>query len=192
MENITKNNIGIKIANKDNYISICSQIDGLIYSDKDINRAFDDKRKELYSADILSTIYNKQNNELIGFAGLVERKHNKDFYFLSIGIKEKYRGNQIASHILEELNGISQRFIIAEAKENNTLANNSLKSKSALLRKKGNINVYLVQKNKLEEFYKHGYKHILDYHYDHLDHEMITCLYNHDMNKKGRVKIKTK
>lgn len=147
---------------KDEYCDFYDEITELINSDEAINKVFAGREDRLLSARMLSTLYD--GDKLIGFANLVKEKQNPRFLFLDVGIIEEYRGRHIASYVSEDLKKIS-KFIIVETRQNNVLANNSLRNKTAFLFEQGNRNVYLLQKDRLEEFMDKGYYEMLSNHY---------------------------
>ena len=74
-------------------------------------------------------------------------------YFLDMGIKKEYRNKKIAQAICKEI--IKQslpEFIIAETKVTNIGANKSLAPYSSLIHNVEDINYYLLDKNRKQEF----------------------------------------
>lgn len=188
VEKITKLDIGIKTG-KEHFQECWDEIEYLIDNDLEIGKIFGGRLDRLLTADMLSTIYDNEKSKLIGFANLVVEKQNHNFYFLDVGIIKEYRGKHVASYILEELKNISQ-FIIVETKQNNVLANKSLKNRTAFLFEKSDRNIYLLQKDRYHEFMDNGYYDKLTHHYNEPNNEvaMRAQLYKEE---KGKVKIKT-
>ena len=89
----------------------------------------------------------------IGFLNLVD-EHLRDFLFLDILIDEKYHGNGYAAMAYQNFkrryNG--NEFIIAETKVNNIPANKSLKKDGVCIYSFNDLNYYLMDKDRLEEF----------------------------------------
>ena len=74
-------------------------------------------------------------------------------YFLDMGIKKEYRNKKIAQAICEEIIKLSlPEFIIAETKVTNIGANKSLAPYSSLIHNVEDINYYLLDKNRKQEF----------------------------------------
>lgn len=114
-----------KCKRKEDYWDFYDKIIELINSDEMIKSVFGGREDRLYTAQMLSTIYDK--DMLIGFANLIKEKQNPNFLFLDVGIIKEYRGKHVASQILEELKEIP-KYIIVETREDNLLANKSLEN----------------------------------------------------------------
>lgn len=181
--------IDIRIKKGKEYISECfDEVLYLIDNDLEISKIFKGREDRLLSAAMLSTIYDKE--KLIGFANLIKEKQNSNFLFLDMGIIEEYRGKHVASQILEELKEIP-KYIIVETKENNLLANKSLENRTAFLFKQEDRNIYLLQKDRYNEFIEKGYYDKLTDHYNTPNDRMsmLAELYKEE-DKKGKVKVK--
>ena len=119
-----------------------------------IKEIFKNKTNRLASADYCCLILDDQ--EEVGFFSLVEEKLNKEFYFLDMGIKEKYQRQGIGAEVKQRILNLDciGRFIIVETKEDNAKAIGSMENKNIgirLFEKKGRV-FYLLQKDKIEEF----------------------------------------
>ena len=161
----------------------------LINNDLEIIKIFKGRQDRLATSVMLSTIYHK--DKLIGFANLIREKQNPNFLFLDVGIIEEYRGKHVAAQILEKLKKI-QKYIIVETKEDNLLANKSLENRTAFMFKYNDRNIYLLQKNRYNEFVENGYYDKLIDHYNTPNDRMpmLAELYKEE-DKKGKVKVKT-
>ena len=184
------NDIDIRIKQGKEHVGECfDEILYLINNDLEIGDIFKGREDRLLSAAMLSTIYDK--DKLIGFANLIKEKQNPNFLFLDVGIIKEYRGKHVASQILEELKEIP-KYIIVETKEDNLLANKSLEDRTVKLLEVNDRNVYLLQKERYNEFIENGYYDKLKYHYNLPNDRMsmLAELYKEE-DKKGKVKVKT-
>ena len=161
----------------------------LINNDLEISKIFKGRQDRLATSVMLSTIYHK--DKLIGFANLIREKQNQNFLFLDVGIIEEYRGKHVAAQILEELKK-TPKYIIVETKEDNLLANKSLENRTAFMFKYNDRNIYLLQKDRYNEFIENGYYDQLIEHYNTPNDRMsmLDKLYEEE-DKKGKVKVKT-
>ena len=161
----------------------------LINNDLEISKIFKGRQDRLATSVMLSTIYHK--DKLIGFANLIREKQNQNFLFLDVGIIEEYRGKHVAAQILEELKK-TPKYIIVETKEDNLLANKSLENRTAFMFKYNDRNIYLLQKDRYNEFIENGYYDQLIEHYNTPNDRMsmLAKLYEEE-DKKGKVKVKT-
>ena len=161
----------------------------LINNDLEISKIFKGRQDRLATSVMLSTIYHK--DKLIGFANLIREKQNQNFLFLDVGIIEEYRGKHVAAQILEELKK-TPKYIIVETKEDNLLANKSLENRTAFMFKYNDRNIYLLQKDRYNEFIENGYYDQLIEHYNTQNDRMsmLAKLYEEE-DKKGKVKVKT-
>lgn len=190
MNQITDIDIRVeKCKRKEDYWDFYDKIVELINSDEMIKSVFGGREDRLYTAQMLSTIYDK--DKLIGFANLIKEKQNPNFLFLDVGIIEEYRGKHVASQILEELKEIP-KYIIVETREDNLLANKSLENRTAFIFKYNDRNIYLLQKDRYNEFIENGYYDKLTDHYNAPNDRMsmLAELYKEE-DKKGKVKVKT-
>lgn len=178
-----------KCKRNQDYWDFYDKIVELINSDEMIKLVFGGREDRLYTASMLSTIYDK--DKLIGFANLIKEKQNPNFLFLDVGIIKEYRGKHVASQILEELKEIP-KYIIVETKEDNLLANKSLENTTAFILKYNDRNIYLLQKDRYNEFIENGYYDKLTDHYNapNTRMSMLAELYKEE-DKKGKVKVKT-
>lgn len=178
-----------KCKRNQDYWDFYDKIVELINLDKKIKSVFGGREDRLYTAHTLSMIYDK--DKLIGFANLIREKQNQNFLFLDVGIIEEYRGKHVAAQILEELKEIP-KYIIVETKEDNLLANKSLENRTAFMFKYNDRNIYLLQKDRYNEFIENGYYDQLIEHYNTPNDRMsmLAKLYEEE-DKKGKVKVKT-
>lgn len=182
-------NIDIRIKSEEEDSNCISNILKLMNEKSGIKEVFQGRNDRVATAMRLFTIYDK--DKLIGFANIVREKQNNNFYFLDVGIIEEYRGKHIASQVLEMLKKV-KNYIIVETKEDNFLANKSLKNRTAFLFKQEDRNVYLLQKERYNEFIEKGYYDKLTDHYNAPNDRMsmLAELYKEE-DKKGKVKVKT-
>ena len=161
----------------------------LINNDLEISKIFKGRQDRLATSVMLSTIYHK--DKLIGFANLIREKQNQNFLFLDVGIIEEYRGKHVAAQILEELKK-TPKYIIVETKEDNLLANKSLENRTAFMCKYNDRNIYLLQKDRYNEFIENGYYDQLIEHYNTPNDRMsmLAKLYEEE-DQMGKVKVKT-
>lgn len=84
------------------------------------------------------------------------------------------------------------QFIIVETKKDNFLANKSLENRTEKLFEINNRNVYLLQKDRFDEFKENGYIELLKKHYSGPSNRMAMLdeIYKEE-EKKGKVKQKT-
>lgn len=107
------------------------------------------------------------NDIEVGFVLLVPEKLNYDFYFLDVGIKKEYRNMGIGTKVLNKLIEMNfSKYIIVETQESNELANSSISKVGIKLSIEYHTNIYLLQKDKKEEFDKSEYSKKLIKHYD--------------------------
>lgn len=138
----------------------------MMYEEPGIREVFNGRGDRLATSHKVYIIMN--DNQEVGFANLVVEKQNYNFYFLDMGIKENYRGNGIATEVLQTLKNINCKPIIIETRENNTLANCSAERIGCMLMSKDNKNYYLLQKERYNEFIDNGY---LDKLTEHLNED---------------------
>lgn len=182
--------IDLKIKTGKEHVMECfDDIMYLVKNDPDISKVFKGREDRLLTARMLSTLYD--GDKLIGFANLVKEKQNPHFLFLDVGVIEEYRGRHVASRILENLKGV-QKYIIVETQQSNFLGNKSLENRTRKLFEVGSRNVYLLQKDKYDEFVEKGYLDLLKKHYDKPSSRMLMLeeIYKEE-DKKGKEKIKT-
>lgn len=182
--------VDIRIKKGKEYVAECfDEVLYLIENDLEISKIFKGREDRLATSAMLSTIYDK--DKLIGFANLIIEKQNNNFLFLDVGIIEEYRGKHVASQILEDLKSIS-KYIIVETSVDNILANKSLENRTKKLLQYNDRNIYLLQKDKYNEFIEKGYYDKLTDHYNAPNDRMsmLAELYKEE-DKKGKVKVKT-
>lgn len=122
----------------------------LMEKEKGIKEIFHDKQDRVNSSVVSCLI--KKEKETIGFF-LLTVENIDGIYFLDIGIKKKYRNKKIAQATCEEIIKLSlPEFIIAETKVTNIGANKSLVPYSSLIHNVEDINYYLLDKNRKQEF----------------------------------------
>ena len=122
----------------------------LMEKEKGIKEIFHDKQDRVNSSVVSCLI--KKEEETVGFF-LLAKEVIDGIYFLDMGIKKEYRNKKIAQAICEEI--IKQslpEFIIAETKVTNIGANKSLAPYSSLIHNVEDINYYLLDKNRKQEF----------------------------------------
>lgn len=94
-----------------------------------------------------------KNEQPIGFLNLVDEKV-KGALFADIYIDNEYRGKGYASlaynDLMNKYNG--NEFILAETKKDNIGANMSLLKLGTLIKEKDDINYYLMDKSRIDEF----------------------------------------
>lgn len=182
--------VDIRIKQGKEHVEECfDEVLYLIENDLEISKIFKGREDRLATSAMLSTIYDK--DKLIGFANLIIEKQNNNFLFLDVGIIEEYRGKHVASQILEDLKSIS-KYIIVETSVDNILANKSLENRTKKLLQYNDRNIYLLQKDKYNEFIEKGYYDKLTDHYNAPNDRMsmLAKLYEEE-DKKGKVKVKT-
>lgn len=107
----------------------------------------------------------KKGTKDIGFVNLVIEKQNPTFYFLDIGLKEYYRNMGIGTTILKKLQDMEfDKFILLEVKIANEGANLSIEKVGIKVAEFDDINYYLLQKDKVEEFIDGDYLEELAHH----------------------------
>lgn len=181
--------VDIRIKQGKEHVEECfDEVLYLIENDLEISKIFKGREDRLATSAMLSTIYDK--DKLIGFANLIIEKQNNNFLFLDVGIIEEYRGKHVASQILENLKSIS-KYIIVETSVDNILANKSLENRTAFVLEYKDRNIYLLQKDKYNEFIENGYYDNLLKHYDAPGNSMSMLGKLYEEDKKGKVKVKT-
>lgn len=122
----------------------------LMEKEKGIKEIFHDKQDRVNSSVVSCLI--KKEEETVGFF-LLAKEAVDGIYFLDMGIKKEYRNKKIAQVICEEIIKLSlPEFIIAETKVTNIGANKSLVPYSSLIHNVEDINYYLLDKNRKQEF----------------------------------------
>ena len=126
---------------------------------------FKDRMDRLRSSEVSTLIM--VNDEVAGFVNLVRENRNYDFLFLDMFILEEYRSRKIGSKVFEILQneGIKD-MIIAETKQSNISANKTANNCCVKLGCFEDRNIYLVQKDRLEEFIDNNYMEKLAKHYE--------------------------
>lgn len=98
----------------------------------------------------------RRNNQVVGFAYLINdfQDETGNFLGLDIGLKNKEIGKGTGTEILKQIiNGDYKEFILGETKKDNERANKIInKTGGILVAENKNINIYLLQGNRLEEF----------------------------------------
>ena len=107
----------------------------------------------------------RRNGKDIGFVNLVIEKQDPEFYFLDIGLKDIYRNMGIGTTILKKLQDMEfDKFILLEVKIANEGANLSIEKVGIKVAEFDDINYYLLQKDKVEEFIDGDYLEELAHH----------------------------
>lgn len=123
----------------------------MMKTEKGIREIFFDKEDRLFCNEVCLLI--KKERETIGFLYLTVESI-PGILFLDMGIKEKYRGLGIAKLMCQELiNRITtEKFIIAETTKGNAKANASALYNGILVYDTDNLNYYLIDKTREQEF----------------------------------------
>lgn len=146
----------------DDYKELC-KIANYMRGDKYISEVFKDRIDRLASSRFSFMI--RRNNKDIGFVNLVIEKGNHDFYFVDIGLKEEYRNKGVGTEILKKLQEMDfDRFVLLEVKNDNEAANISINKVGVKVTTIGNINYYLLQKDRVQEFIDGDYLEKLSNH----------------------------
>ena len=112
---------------------------------------FYDNYKRLMSSNVKTIIY--RNKYPIGFLNLVDERVNGAL-FMDIFIDEEYRNRGYAALAYKDLEKKYDKdvFIIAQTKKDNIGANLSLFKNGTLIKEKDDMNFYLMNKSREEEF----------------------------------------
>ena len=135
----------------------------MMKDEKGIKEVFSNRVDRLVNS-IKSYIVKKGSKE-IGFVNLVIEKSDPDFYFLDIGLKEEYRNKGVGTEILERLQEMDfNKFIILEVKKSNEGANNTINKVGVKVAETLDVNFYLFQRDRLQEFIDNDYMEKLGNH----------------------------
>lgn len=150
-EKIPKNDRALRIGN-------------ILSSDKEISNLFGNRwdRMLMGKYTYLITCDDKD----VGFLNVLHEKDDYSFLVVDMAIKKRYRGKGIgtcAMQLLKDKN-ISE-FIVAETKKDNVGANISLQNIGVQVADSDNLNYYLVQRERIEEFIDDDYMEKLANHY---------------------------
>ena len=112
---------------------------------------FLDNYRRLMSSNVMTIIY--RNESPIGFLNLVD-EHVVNTLFMDIFILEEYRSRGYASLAYEKLekNYHTDEFIIAQTKKDNIGSNKSLLKNGNIIATTDDMNFYLMNKSRKEEF----------------------------------------
>lgn len=127
-----------------------NKIINMMYSSPGIKEIFYGKETRVYLSPFILMIQDQDKD--IGFAYLVDEQVD-GMYFVDVGILEEYRGKGIGKDVLEEFQHLPTKwFIMGETKKDNVLANESSKKYGVVVAETEDRNIYLLQKDRLEEF----------------------------------------
>ena len=128
-----------------------NEIYNLMENEEGIKEIFHGKQDRISSSVAACLI--KKEEITIGFFLLTTENLN-NVLFLDVGIKKEYRSKGIGKAICSEIikQKISNEFIIAETRKDNVAANDSIRFQSSLVYSINNLNYYLLDKDRLQEF----------------------------------------
>lgn len=113
----------------------------------------------------------QHEDEVIGFLNLVIEKNNENFLFLDAGIIKEYRSKGIGKLVLCEIKELLEEndidtYVLIETEQKNIGANKSANEVGCYLMEIRDRNIYLLQKERIEEFVDNDYFEKLTDHYD--------------------------
>lgn len=112
----------------------------------------------------------KMDGKYVGFISLVCEKANYDYLFLDIGVIKEYRKCGIGKQALEEVKKKVEEmclseYVLIETKKSNYGANKAAEDIGCYLTEFGDRNVYLLQKERCQEFIDENHMEKLADHY---------------------------
>lgn len=143
-------------------------LSNMMNNEDGIKEIFANRLDRIQTAD--SSWLIKMNGKYVGFVNLVCEKLNHDYLFLDMGVIKAYRGKGIGKQALEEVKRIIEEenfseYVLMETRKSNIGANKAAEEIGCYLAEFGDRNVYLLQKERCQEFIDCDHMEKLAYHY---------------------------
>lgn len=118
-------------------------------------------------------------DEVIGYTALVEEKENDNFLFLDTVIGEDYRCMGIGNYVCEVMSYTClphDPYLMVATRRSNHPAVKSVKGIGSLVFQKDCINYYLIQKDRLNEYFANNMNDLLLKHIEYgSEDEFVKC-----------------